>query len=141
MRLPIKISQRAAILFCLLLLTTTIVNSRVHAEDHFSVKEYNEFHDVIRPLQHEALPSKDFQRIRTNAAELVKRGKAIVQVGLPSGTPSKDQEGFRIELKKFEGALGNFSKHAQDGTDAQLAASFSAVHDSFETLAEMLPRK
>jgi hypothetical protein len=72
---------------------------------------------------------------------LVKRGKAIVQVGLPRGTPSKDQEAFRKELKKFEGALGDFSKHAQDGTDAQLAASFSAVHDSFETLAEMLPRK
>jgi len=71
----------------------------------------------------------------------LKRGKAIVQVGLPSGTPSKDQEEFRKQLKKFEGALGDFSKHAHDGTDAQLEASFSAVHDSFEMLAEMLPRK
>ncbi len=136
-----RLVTRVSMLFCLLLLPATVLNSRAHAEEHFSVKEYNEFHDVLRPLQHEALPSKDFQRIRTNAAELVKRGKAIVQVGLPSGTPSRDQEGFRKELKKFEGALGNFSKHAQDGTDAQLAASFSAVHDSFETLAEMLPRK
>ncbi|HEX3231481.1 MAG TPA: hypothetical protein VHQ95_21055 [Pyrinomonadaceae bacterium] len=122
-------------------MSTTITASRAHAADHFSVKEYNEFHDVLHPLQHEALPTKDFQRIRTNAAELVKRGKAIVQVGLPSGTPSKDQEEFRKELKKFEGALGDFSKHAQDGTDAQLEASFSAVHDSFEMLVGMLPRK
>ena len=130
-----------AFLFCLLLLPATVLNVRAGAADHFSVKEYNEFHDVLRPLQHEALPTKDFQRIRTNAAELVKRGKAIVQVGLPSGTTSKNQEEFRRELKKFEGALGDFSKHAQDGTDAQLEASFSAVHDSFEMLAEMLPRK
>jgi hypothetical protein len=62
--------------------------------------------------------------------------KRLFQVGLPSGTPSKDQEEFRKELKKFEGALGDFSKHAQDGTDAQLEASFSAVHDSFEMLVE-----
>ena len=130
-----------AFLFCLLLLPATVLNVRAGAADHFSVKEYNEFHDVLRPLQHEALPKKDFQRIRTEAAELVKRGKAIVQVGLPSGTPAKDQEEFRKQLKKFEGALGDFSKHAQDGTDAQLEASFSAVHDSFEMLAEMLPRK
>jgi len=134
-------SRQMALLFCLLLLPATVLNVRAHASDHFSVKEYNEFHDVLRPLQHEALPTKDFQRIRTNAAELVKRGKAIVQVGLPSGTPSKNQEEFRRELKKFERALGDFSKHAQDGTDAQLEASFSAVHDSFEMLAEMLPRK
>jgi len=134
-------SRRMAFMFGLLLLSTTITASRAHAADHFSVKEYNEFHDVLHPLQHEALPTKDFQRIRTNAAELVKRGKAIVQVGLPSGTPSKDQEEFRKEPKKFEGALGDFSKHAQDGTDAQLEASFSAVHDSFEMLVGMLPRK
>jgi hypothetical protein len=130
-----------AFMFGLLLLAITIVANRADAEDHFSVKEYNEFHDVIRPLQHEALPSRDFRRIRANAAELVKRGKAIVQVGLPAGTPSKDQENFRKELEVFEGTLRNFSKHAQNGTDAQLQASFSAVHDSFETLAEMLPRK
>ena len=137
MRLIIQVS----ILFCLLLLSATIVSNRVDAEDHFSVKEYNQFHDVLHPLEHEALPKKDFQRIRTNAAELVKRGKAIVQVGLPSGTPAQHHEEFRKELKKFAGALGEFEKHAQEGTDAQLEASFSAVHDSFEMLVGMLPRK
>ena len=107
----------------------------------FSVKEYNEFHHVLHPLEHEALPAKDFQRIRTNAAELVKRGQAIVQVGLPAGVPTQNQEEFRKELKKFDGALANFSNHAKDGTDAQLETAFSAVHDSFEMLVGMLPRK
>ena len=141
MRLLTRISRRAAFMFCLLLLSTAFLNLGVNAEEHFSVKEYNQFHDVLHPLEHEALPKKDFQRIRTNAAELVKRGKAIVQVGLPSGTPAKHYEEFRKELKKFEGALGDLSKNAQDGTDAQLEASFSAVHDSFEMLVGMLPRK
>jgi len=39
----------------------------VAAEEHFSVREYNVFHDLLHPLEHEAVPAKDFQRIRTNA--------------------------------------------------------------------------
>jgi hypothetical protein len=44
-------------------------------QHHFSVKEYEEFHDVLHPLEHEALPNKDYRRIRLQAGELVKRGK------------------------------------------------------------------
>ena len=111
------------------------------AEDHFSVKEYNVFHDLLHPLEHEALPAKDFQRIRSNAAGLVRRGEAIVRVGVPRGTAERYREDFRKELKKFKSALGKLRKDAKRGTDAQLEASFSAVHDSFEMLAGMLPRK
>jgi hypothetical protein len=111
------------------------------AEEDFSLKEYNEFHDVLRPLQHEALPAKDFQRIRSNSAELLKRGEAIVRVGVPKGMPKPRSEEFARGLKDFQDSLGKFGKHAKDGTDEQLGASFSAVHDSFEMLAGMLPRK
>jgi hypothetical protein len=125
----------------MLTLVVLLVTPAFTFDGPFGLKEYNEFHEVLHPLEHEALPKKDFQRIRSNAVELVKRGKAIVQVGLPSGTPTKYQEDFRKELKKFESALGDFTVHAQDGTDAQVETSFSAVHDSFEMLVGMLPRK
>jgi hypothetical protein len=111
------------------------------AEEYFSVREYNVFHDLLHPLEHEALPAKDFQRIRSNAAELVRRGDAIVRVGVPRGTAERYVEDFRKELKKFKNALGRLRKDAKRGTDAQLETSFSAVHDSFEMLAGMLPRK
>jgi hypothetical protein len=29
-------------------------------QHHFSMKEYKEFHDVLHPLEHEALPNKDY---------------------------------------------------------------------------------
>ena len=106
--------------------------------DEFSVKEYGEFHDLLRPLQHEALPAKDFKRIRENAAELVKRGQAIVQVGVPKGMSDNRVDGFRRQLEQFKDALNKFSGHAKSGSDEQLEASFSAVHDSFEMLAGML---
>jgi hypothetical protein len=124
-----------------ILVLALLVFSLAVFASQFSVKEYNEFHEVLHPLEHEALPAKDFQRIRANAAELVKRGNAIVRVGLPNGTATQNQEEFRKELKKFESALESFSKGAKNGTDAQLETSFSAVHDSFEMLVGMLPRK
>ena len=119
------------------LMLTPVAN----AEEHFSVKEYNTFHDLLHPLEHEAVPAKDFQRIRTNAAELARRGDAIVRVGMPKATAERYREDFRKELKKFKTALGKLRKDAKRGNDAQLEASFAAVHDSFEMLVGMLPRK
>ena len=113
----------------------------VYGSEHFSVKEYNQFHDVLRPLQHEALPSKEWGRIRLNAGELVKRGKAIVKVGVPAGVTKEKAEEFRKELKKFNGALKKFNRDAKAGADGDLEASFTAVHDSFEMLAGLLPQK
>ena len=123
------------------LMAGAILTRAHHADEDFGVKEYNEFHRVLRPLQHEALPRKDFQRIRSNAGELVKHGEAIVKLGVPPGTAETKVEEFRKELKKFSDALAKFSEHAKAGTDDQLAASFSSVHDSFEVLAGMLPQK
>lgn len=127
---------------CLLVATAVAFNNSARAaSDDFSVREYNVFHDLLHPLEHEAVPAKDFQRIRTNAADLARRGEAIVRVGLPPATAERYREDFRKELKKFKSALGKLRKDAKRGTDAQLEASFGAVHDSFEMLAGMLPRK
>ena len=115
--------------------------SRSAAQHGFSVKEYEEFHDVLHPLEHDALPKKDYRRIRANAGELVKRGRAIVKVGVPSGTSEDQKQAFSQELKKFDDALRTFQIHARKGTNDQLKESYSTVHDSFEMLASMLPRR
>lgn len=131
--------NRHRCIFAALLILLTVSLSASAAE--FSVKQYERFHELLHPLEHEALPAKDFQTVRSNSAELVRRGKAIVRVGVPAGTAAKDRAEFRKELRKFKAALAKLSTHAKRGTDAQLEASFSAVHDSFEMLAGMLPRK
>lgn len=121
--------------------TLLLLSTAVASAQHFSVKEYDTFHDVLHPLEHEALPAKDFSRIRSNAATLVTRGKAMVKRGIPRGTDQKYVEEFRKELKKFKKSLNQFSKDAKSGSDSSLETSFSAVHDSFEMLVGMLPRK
>jgi hypothetical protein len=102
------------------------------------VREYNLFHDVLHPLQHEALPQRDFKRIRAWAGELVTRGRAIIRLGVPAGVG--EREAFTKELKAFERALATFKADARKKSDARLETSYNAVHDTFEMLASMLPR-
>jgi len=106
----------------------------------FSSQEYEKFHDVLHPLEHDALPKKDYRRIRSQANLLVKRGNAIVKLGVPNGTSEDRKEEFAKELDSFREALAKFRVDARRGTNDQLKATYSAVHDKFEMLAAMLPR-
>src|SRR5215218_7547616 len=107
----------------------------------FGVKEYDAFHDVLHPLEHEALPKGGFARIRSGARELRSRGDAIVKLGVPAGIKTEQVEEFKKKLDQFAKALVRFSADAESATDADLKTSYSAVHDVFEELAHMLPRK
>lgn len=124
-----------ASLFCSL----NLVHAAALGPEPASPKEYDSFHELLHPLEHDALPQKDFKRIRENAGELIKRGKAIVKLGVPNGTAEKNVAEFRKELRKFDGALKQLSTAAKKGNDTQVETTFSAVHDSFEVLMGMLP--
>ena len=133
-------NKRFQLLFACALAALLLLSVAAFAEEeHFSVREYNEFHDILHPLQHEALPNKDFKTIRAQSGELVTRGEAIVKLGVPAKV--KNAAEFEKELKKFSDALAKFKSDAASATDAQLEESYLAVHDTFETLAHMLPRK
>jgi hypothetical protein len=107
----------------------------------FGVKEYDAFHDLLHPLEHEAVPKNDFARIRSEAKELTRRGDAITRLGVPKGIKAGQVEEFKKHLNDFAAALVKFSADAESGTDADLKTSFAAVHDLFEELAHSLPRK
>ncbi len=109
-------------------------------KDEFSVKQYNDFHDVLHPLQHEALPKNDLARIRAKSDALLKYGRAITKLGVPRATKTEQRAELKKELSKFKQALANFKTAARKGSDEQLKTSFSAVHDAFEMLAGMLQR-
>lgn len=107
----------------------------------FRIKEYSNFHEVLEPLQHEALPNNDFKTIRAKSGLLWALGQEILKLGVPKGVEDKNSEDFKEGLKRFGEALAKFKTDAGDGTDEQLRESYSAVHDSFEMLAAMLPGK
>ncbi len=91
-----------------------------------SVKQYEDFHDVLHPLEHEALPKGDFARIRSQAALLGKRGNAIVKLGVPAGVTAANRDAFATGLTKFKDALANRSWSCS----GRLAASANAFWSS-----------
>lgn len=127
----------------IILLCTVLVSPALGRLDdpEFSVKEYEDFHKVLEPLQQEALPRNDLKQIRTKARDLVKLGDPILNLGVPRSVDEKNKGEFKEWLDKFSEALSKFKRDAGGGTDEQLKESYSAVHDSFEMLAGMLPKK
>ena len=126
--------------FSTALLLLVAVYAFAVAQHHSGPKVYEEFHDVLHPLEHEALPNKDYRRIRSQSAELVKRGKAIVKSGTPEALVGEKHTEFMAEMKTFDAALNKLKSVARRGSNTKLASSYSAVHDSFEKLMGMLPR-
>lgn len=131
--------MKKLVLSALIIFGLTLLLSPVGLAEHFSVREYEEFHDVLHPLEHEALPKGDFKTIRAQAGELTRRGEAILKLGVPVGVKKEHSDEFKEGLKRFSLALDAFKRDSDAGTDAQLKESYSAVHDSFEMLAALLP--
>ncbi|MGH9943947.1 MAG: hypothetical protein ACRD9R_16500 [Pyrinomonadaceae bacterium] len=150
-RLALASLSSAALLACLSLLPAARAGAQQQqhsGEQHseakkkkhgFGVEEFDKFHDVLHPLQHEALPKNDLQTIRAKSADLVGSGHALAKLGTPQGvTKTTDYEDG---LKKFKEALDAYEKDAKSGSDEQLRTSYIAVHDTFEGLVDLLPRK
>jgi hypothetical protein len=101
------------------------------------IAEYEGFLDVLEPLEREALPQKDFRRIREMAGELVIRGKEIVALGIPDGYGPVRR--FAMARKAFDRSLDRFKLDAKSGSNLRLKKAFVAVHDSFAELEDSLP--
>ena len=126
-----------SLIVSVVLFATSVI---VSAEEHFKIKEYKEFHHLLHMLQHEALPQNDLKTIRAKAEELVKLGDAVVKLGVPKEVKAEHVEGFKTALNKFEKSLGHYGHEAKSGSDNTMKNAYLAVHDSFEELADMLPR-
>jgi hypothetical protein len=120
---------------------TLLVVHGAGVSEEFGIKEYDDFHRVLHQLQHEALRKNDLATIRTRATELINLGQAIIKRGVPEDTKAENVAGFKQELKKFSDTLIQYGADAKNGPDDKLKTSYEAVHDSFEMLAGMLPRK
>lgn len=130
-----KYSQRLAHVISILVFVVAVSPSISATQHGFTFKEYEQFHDVLHPLEHEALTQKDYPRIRSHAKELVRLGNAILELGVPQ--ISRVPEEMEKELKEFRKALSRFDRDAKRGSDSKLHRSYSAVHDSFEKLARL----
>ena len=127
----------------LALIATILLSTFIGVAQHggSGVKEYDAFHALLRVLQHEALPANDMKTIRAKAKELIKLGDAVVKLGVPKGTKAENEAKFKEGLQKFSDALTKYGADAENGSDTDLKTSYMTVHDTYEELADMLPRK
>jgi hypothetical protein len=133
----ISVLRLAAI--CIITLLAPYAATNAAVQHGFRFKEYDAFHDILHPLQHEALPQADFQRIRSMANELVTRGQAILKLGVPEA-PQAHRREFAKALREFDRALTKFKTDARAKNNTKLKKSYLAVHDLFERLADLVPR-
>lgn len=100
-------------------------------EEHkFKSPEVEQFHNALHPVWHEQYPAKQWQKIRAQADELLKRKDAVMAVRLrvkPSAQAKAEET-----RKKFGEAVDAFSKTAKSGGDEELQKSVAAMHQAFE---------
>lgn len=113
-----------------------------HAEEaHGSMGDaaFDRFHDLLHPLQHDAVPQNDYARIRRDGRDLVLAGRRITNNVVPATVA--DTAKFCDEQARFELALKEFDRAARRKDDAELKRSFASVHDTFEELASLIRRR
>lgn len=122
--------------------TANAQQQKKHAEEgrggSFKNADVDRFHDVLHPLQHEALPANDFKTIRAQAPNLARVGRALTRMKTPAGV--EDKAAFVKHQKSFTAALRRYQQTAARGSDAKLKTAYLAVHDTFEEMAHLLPR-
>jgi len=109
------------------------------AHSAFNNTDFDRFHDVLHPLQHDALPKNDFATIRREAKRLVAAGRPLTRGYVPAGVT--DTAKFCEELANFADALKRFDRDAKRKDDEAMKRSYIRVHDTFEEMAHLLPRR
>ncbi len=97
----------------------------------------DEYHRVLRPLMHQALPNQDVAAFKANAAELLQCAEKVAAADIPEKfTAQKDQIAGRTKtlLEKTQ----TFHDRCQSDADTEIFESFTTAHDDYEALADIL---
>lgn len=97
----------------------------------------DDYHRVLRPLMHQALPNQDVAAFKANAAELLQCAEKVAAAGIPEKfAAQKDQiAGLAKALRE---KTQTFHDRCQSGADAEIFESFTTAHDEYEALADIL---
>jgi len=97
------------------------------------VPELHAFHEVIRPLWHEAWPNRDFDLMRELLPEVQNHVKAIRTVELP-GILRDKQRDWEKGVAALTSTLTAYEQAAADGDEDGLMDAVETIHANFETL-------
>ena len=107
------------------------------SEPAFALKEMNVFHKILHPLVHDALPNNDFAAIRSKLDTLLAEAKALQQAKLPKKFAGRKEE-FKRQTEELVSQLTDLVSMKDIVDDATLEKLFNDMHESFESLGEIL---
>ncbi|MFQ5604072.1 MAG: hypothetical protein ACE5HS_12475 [bacterium] len=97
----------------------------------------DEYHRILRPLIHQALPNEDFAAFKKSSQALLICAKNLEAAATPEKYGDQKAE---IELLTA-GILTkthSFQEICQSGSDADILDAFIRIHDDYEALADIV---
>jgi hypothetical protein len=101
------------------------------------IKEIDDFHEVLRPLWHEAVPNQDYEAIKAAIPDLKKLADALMKAELPKKYEflQKEFDEMRLALKVSVDSL----EVVCQGTDNEAIESrMIDMHEAYHALTECL---
>ncbi len=99
----------------------------------------DDYHRVLRPLMHQALPNQDVAAFKANAAALLQSAEKVAAAEIPEKFAAQKEHITGLTNTLLE-KTRSFHDCCQSGTDAEIFESFTAAHDNYETLADVVYR-
>jgi flagellar motility protein MotE (MotC chaperone) len=100
------------------------------------MKELEQFHLVLYPLWHEAMPNKDYQAIKSAIHSLESKMDALMKAEIPEDF--KDIETPIIEKREALGkAVENLANVCRQNKDEKIIDKLTQMHESFRALDEV----
>ncbi len=101
------------------------------------VTEVDQFHELLHPLVHDALPNKDYAAIRDALPQLIESATTMSKAQLTDDLVSK-QKKYTKEAKKLLKQLKDMERRKSKFSDEALDKRFRAMHDTFERIVQMV---
>jgi hypothetical protein len=102
-----------------------------------SVPELTAFHDVIKPIWHDAYPAKDYAALRGFVAKIQELAAPIYAAKLPAILHEKEAK-WKEGLEIFRKAVDDYLKAAAGADDAALLAAAETLHAKYEGLGQVI---
>jgi len=106
-------------------------------EEKASVPELIKFHDVIKPIWHDAYPAKDYAALRGFTAQIKALAAPVYAAKLP-GILHEREAKWKEGLEAFRKAVDGYAQAAAGQDDAALLAAAEALHTRYEMLGRVI---
>lgn len=99
--------------------------------------ELDQFHEILLPIWHEALPNKDYAAIKAAIPDLKERAQAIVDAKLPEKY-SFLAESFNANRNALKMAVDSLGTACETDSAELIEARMTDMHDAYHSLTECL---